>query len=190
MSKILVIAEHLGGKLNAATARAVSAAVAVKGETVDVLVLADAPDAIAAEASLIEGVSKVAAPYEQGGGLSFALSTTKDCRSEVSRGFTIPRATKATTGCGGKLARLADADKHRRETTRRRQSIDSSGCAVQRDPRKIQAGGCRAHGFDGDSKFTESGGGLFGTRSGTFGKTCSKESCGVGYGRNGCLVSR
>jgi electron transfer flavoprotein alpha subunit len=59
MSKILVIAEHLGGKLNAATARAVSAAVAVKGETVDVLVLADAPDAIAAEAASIEGVSKV-----------------------------------------------------------------------------------------------------------------------------------
>jgi electron transfer flavoprotein alpha subunit len=59
MSKILVIAEHLGGKLNAATARAVSAAVAVKGEAVDVLVLADAPDAIAAEAAVIEGVGKV-----------------------------------------------------------------------------------------------------------------------------------
>jgi electron transfer flavoprotein alpha subunit len=59
MSKILVIAEHLGGKLNAATARAVSAAIAVKGESIDVLVLADAPDAIAAEASLIEGISKV-----------------------------------------------------------------------------------------------------------------------------------
>ena len=33
----------------------------------------------------IDGVTSVADPYEQGGGLSFALSTTKDCRAEVSR---------------------------------------------------------------------------------------------------------
>jgi len=59
MSKILVIAEHQGGKLNTATARAVSAAVAVKPETIDVLVLSDAPDAIAAEAAKIDGVSRV-----------------------------------------------------------------------------------------------------------------------------------
>src|SRR3569623_1918612 len=32
-----------------------------------------------------DGVTKVAEPYEQGGGLSFALSTNKDCRAEVSR---------------------------------------------------------------------------------------------------------
>ncbi|MGA0588067.1 electron transfer flavoprotein subunit alpha/FixB family protein [Dyella sp. KRB-257] len=59
MSKILVIAEHLHGKLNPATARAVSAAVAVKPEAIDVLVLADNVDAIAAEAASIEGVSRV-----------------------------------------------------------------------------------------------------------------------------------
>jgi electron transfer flavoprotein alpha subunit len=59
MSKILVIAEHLGGKLNASTARAVSAAAAVKGEAIDVLVLSDAPDAVAAEAAKIEGVNRV-----------------------------------------------------------------------------------------------------------------------------------
>jgi len=35
--------------------------------------------------SSIDGVTKVAEPYEQGGGLLFALSTTKDCRAEVSR---------------------------------------------------------------------------------------------------------
>jgi ABC-2 type transport system ATP-binding protein len=34
---------------------------------------------------LVDGVKGVADPYEQGGGLSFALSTTKDCRAEVSR---------------------------------------------------------------------------------------------------------
>ncbi|MGN2251216.1 electron transfer flavoprotein subunit alpha/FixB family protein [Frateuria sp. GZRe14] len=59
MSKILVIAEHLGGKLNSSTARAVSAAAAVKPGAIDVLVLADGVDAIAAEASKIEGVSRV-----------------------------------------------------------------------------------------------------------------------------------
>ena len=59
MSKILVIAEHLGGKLNSSTARAVSAASAVKPEAIDVLVLADSVDAIAAEAAKIDGVSRV-----------------------------------------------------------------------------------------------------------------------------------
>ena len=33
----------------------------------------------------VTGVSKVGDPYEQGGGLSFALSTQKDCRADVSR---------------------------------------------------------------------------------------------------------
>ncbi|MDQ3369470.1 MAG: ABC transporter ATP-binding protein [Myxococcota bacterium] len=33
----------------------------------------------------VDGVKSVAEPYEQGGGLLFALSTTKDCRAEVSR---------------------------------------------------------------------------------------------------------
>ncbi|MEO9089398.1 MAG: electron transfer flavoprotein subunit alpha/FixB family protein, partial [Rhodanobacter sp.] len=59
MSKILVIAEHLGGKLNPSTARAVSAASAVKPDAIDVLVLSDAPDAIAADAAMIDGVSRV-----------------------------------------------------------------------------------------------------------------------------------
>jgi len=59
MSKILVIAEHLGDKLNPSTARAVSAALAVKPEAIDVLVLGDKVDAIASEAAKIEGVSRV-----------------------------------------------------------------------------------------------------------------------------------
>ena len=59
MSKILVIAEHLDGKLNPSTARAVSAAVAVKPEAIDVLVLADSTAALAAEAAKIDGVSRV-----------------------------------------------------------------------------------------------------------------------------------
>jgi len=59
MSKVLIIAEHLDGKLNPSTARAVSAAAAVKPEAIDVLVLADNADAIAAEAAKIAGVSRV-----------------------------------------------------------------------------------------------------------------------------------
>ena len=31
------------------------------------------------------GVTKVGEPYEQGGGLTYSLSTSKDCRAEVSR---------------------------------------------------------------------------------------------------------
>jgi electron transfer flavoprotein alpha subunit len=58
MSKILIVAEHLGGKLNAATAKCVSAAKAVGGE-VHVVVLSDAPAAVAAEAARLDGVAKV-----------------------------------------------------------------------------------------------------------------------------------
>jgi electron transfer flavoprotein alpha subunit len=59
MSKVLVIAEHLAGKLNAATAKTVSAALALKPDSIDVAVLAADPTAIAAEAAQIAGVAKV-----------------------------------------------------------------------------------------------------------------------------------
>lgn len=59
MSKVLVIAEHLDGKLNAATAKTVSAALALKPDSIDVAVLAADPTAIAAEAAQIAGVAKV-----------------------------------------------------------------------------------------------------------------------------------
>ena len=59
MSKILIIAEHLDGKLNSSTARCISAANAVKADAIDVLVLAGDATSVAAEAARIEGVSKV-----------------------------------------------------------------------------------------------------------------------------------
>ena len=59
MSKVLVIAEHHDGKLNAATAKTVSAALAVKADSIDVLVLAADPGAVAAEAAQIAGITKV-----------------------------------------------------------------------------------------------------------------------------------
>ncbi len=60
MSKILIVAEHLNGALNASTARCVSCAQAIGGD-IHVLVLADAADAIASQAAQIAGVSKVLA---------------------------------------------------------------------------------------------------------------------------------
>ena len=59
MSKVLIVAEHLDGKLNAATAKCVSAAQALSPEAIDIVVLAADPVAVAAEAARIAGVSKV-----------------------------------------------------------------------------------------------------------------------------------
>jgi electron transfer flavoprotein alpha subunit len=59
MSKILIVAEHLNGQLNSSTARCVTCAREIKPDAIDVLVLADAPDAVAAQAARLEGVSKV-----------------------------------------------------------------------------------------------------------------------------------
>ena len=61
MSKVLVIAEHLDGKLNASAAKTVSAAAALQPEAIDVAVFAADPASIASEAAQITGVSKVLA---------------------------------------------------------------------------------------------------------------------------------
>ena len=59
MGKVLVIAEHHDGKLNAATAKTVSAALALKADSIDVLVLASDLAAVAADAAQIAGVARV-----------------------------------------------------------------------------------------------------------------------------------
>jgi electron transfer flavoprotein alpha subunit len=59
MSKILIVAEHLDGKLNAATAKCVTAAKAAKPDSIDVVVLAADAGAVAAQAAQIDGVSRV-----------------------------------------------------------------------------------------------------------------------------------
>jgi electron transfer flavoprotein alpha subunit len=58
MSRILIVAEHLDGALNTATARSVSCAKAIGGD-IHVLVLAAEAAAVAAEAAAIDGVGKV-----------------------------------------------------------------------------------------------------------------------------------
>lgn len=59
MSKVLIVAEHLDGKLNGATARCVAAAQALKPESIDIVVLAADPAGVAAEAAQIAGVARV-----------------------------------------------------------------------------------------------------------------------------------
>jgi electron transfer flavoprotein alpha subunit len=61
MSKVLIVAEHLDGKLNASTARCVSAAQALSPAAIDIAVFAADPTAVAAEAAQIAGVAKVLA---------------------------------------------------------------------------------------------------------------------------------
>ncbi len=61
MSKVLIVAEHLDGKLNASTAKCVSAAQALAPEAIDVVVLSDAPDVVARQAAGIAGVARVIA---------------------------------------------------------------------------------------------------------------------------------
>jgi electron transfer flavoprotein alpha subunit len=59
MSKILIVAEHLDGKLNPATAKCVSAAQALKPASIDVVVLGAEPAAVASQAAQIAGVTRV-----------------------------------------------------------------------------------------------------------------------------------
>ena len=59
MSRILIIAEHSGGKLNPATAKCVSCAALVPEAQIDVAVLAADGAAVAAQAARLSGVARV-----------------------------------------------------------------------------------------------------------------------------------
>jgi electron transfer flavoprotein alpha subunit len=61
MDKVLIVAEHQDGKLNAATAKCVSAAQALSPEAIDVVVLAAEAADVAAAAAKIQGVARVLA---------------------------------------------------------------------------------------------------------------------------------
>ncbi|MDH3939364.1 MAG: electron transfer flavoprotein subunit alpha/FixB family protein, partial [Xanthomonadales bacterium] len=60
MSKILIIAEHDGTSLNISTAKCVSCAQAIGGE-IDIAVLGNGVDAVAAETAALDSVNKVIA---------------------------------------------------------------------------------------------------------------------------------
>jgi electron transfer flavoprotein alpha subunit len=59
MSKILIVAEHDGARLNPSTGKCVTCAAQVPGASIDVLVLAADASAVAARAAAIAGVGKV-----------------------------------------------------------------------------------------------------------------------------------
>jgi electron transfer flavoprotein alpha subunit len=59
MTKILVVAEHAGGKLNPATAKCVTCARKIDGAEVDVAVLAADVSAVATQAASLQGVKRV-----------------------------------------------------------------------------------------------------------------------------------
>src|SRR5476651_1547325 len=59
MNKVLVIAEHSQGKLNASTAKCVSCAHTIGEVEIDIAVLAAAAGPVAAEAAVLSGVRRV-----------------------------------------------------------------------------------------------------------------------------------
>jgi len=59
MTRILVVAEHAGGKLNVSTAKCVKAAASLAGAEISVAVFASAGSPVAAQAAKLTGVSRV-----------------------------------------------------------------------------------------------------------------------------------
>ena len=59
MNRVLIVAEHEGGKLNAAVAKCVACARAIPDADIGVVVLAAEGDEVAASAAAIEGVARV-----------------------------------------------------------------------------------------------------------------------------------
>ena len=59
MAKILIVAEHSGGKLNPSTAKSVTCASKIDGADIDVAVLAASAGDVASQAAAIKGVKKV-----------------------------------------------------------------------------------------------------------------------------------
>ena len=98
MSKVLIVAEHLNGKLNSATARCVACAKELKPDAVDVAVLAGAPDAIAAEAARIDGVSNVLSVADAANAHALAAVYAPQVAALAKNGYTHVLAPSTTFG--------------------------------------------------------------------------------------------
>ena len=98
MSKILIVAEHLNGKLNSSTARCVTCAAELNPASIDVLVLADAPGPIAAEAAKIDGVSKVLACANPANAHALAAVYAPQIAAAAKDGYTHVFAPSTTFG--------------------------------------------------------------------------------------------
>jgi len=98
MSKVLIIAEHLSGKLNSSTARCVTCALDLKPEAIDVLVLADDPGVIAADAAKLDGVTRVLTIANAANAHSLAASLAPQVAAAAKNGYSHVLAPSTTFG--------------------------------------------------------------------------------------------
>ena len=98
MSKVLIIAEHLDGKLNASTARCVTCAKDLKADAIDVLVLAADAAGIAAEAAKIEGVATVLTVSRPENAHALAAIHAPQAAAAAKNGYTHVLAPSTTFG--------------------------------------------------------------------------------------------
>jgi electron transfer flavoprotein alpha subunit len=102
MSKVLIVAEHLDGKLNASTARCVTCAKDLKPDAIDVLVLAADVGSVAADAAKIDGVSKVLTIARAENAHALAAVHAPQVAAAAKNGYTHVFAPSTT--CGKDLA--------------------------------------------------------------------------------------
>jgi len=98
MAKILIIAEHLNGKLNSSTARCVTCALDIKADAIDVLVLAADAAAIAAEAAQITGVARVLTIARSENAHALAAILAPQIAAVAGNGYTHVLAPSTTFG--------------------------------------------------------------------------------------------
>ena len=98
MSKVLIVAEHLDGKLNASTARCVTCAKDLKPDAIDVLVLASDVAGISAEAAKIDGVSKVLTVARAENAHALAATFAPQVAAAARNGYTHVLAPSTTFG--------------------------------------------------------------------------------------------
>jgi electron transfer flavoprotein alpha subunit len=97
MNKVLVVAEHAGGKLNASTAKCVSCAQGLPGAEVTVVVLASGGAAVAAAAAALSGVAKVLLVEHAGNGQALAAVQAPQV-AELAAGYTHVLGPSTTYG--------------------------------------------------------------------------------------------
>ena len=97
MSKILVIAEHAGGKLNSSTAKSVKAASTLAGAEITVAVFATAGSPVAAQAAKLAGVARVLDVTNAANEHALAATWAPQV-VEVAAGFTHVFAPSTTFG--------------------------------------------------------------------------------------------
>ena len=98
MSKILIVAEHLDGKLNSSTARCVTCAKDLGAEAIDVLVLAADAASVAGEAAKLDGVSKVLAVSRAENAHALAAVLAPQVAAAAKNGYTHVLAPSTTFG--------------------------------------------------------------------------------------------